>query len=211
LILEIRSGELAALVAGNSCPKAPAEWQVLVSEDFESDLEAWPGRRMDVPDYTALWEVVDGKYSVQVTAQQRMLDTFTLNDLPLVGDFYMSVDVEQTTGPHDAEYGVLFHFSHQNGYYFAVSQKQNFAAWLNMHGWISVEDWTDTPAIRLEKVNQLSVLALGDQYTLCINDRMVFSFQDDRKTGGFPGLAVGLQRGGNGNFEFDNFVLRAPR
>jgi nitrous oxidase accessory protein NosD len=70
-------------------------------------------------------------------------------------------------------------------------------------------DWTEAPEINPVE-NNLTVTAIGDEFTFFVNGNELDRFQDNRLRSGKVGIAVTAFYPNLAIFEFDNFELIGP-
>jgi hypothetical protein len=128
-------------------------------------------------------------------------------------DFFLEVDMQQTGGPNDTRYGLVFrHIDNGAAYYlFEIVDQERF----------EVSVWHDDTFTTLHTVplepsasgdsSRLAVLAEGTRYSFFVNDDFIGEIQDERIQGGRVGMAVTLgQNTPDAAFAFSGFTLRAP-
>jgi nucleoid-associated protein YgaU len=189
------------------------DWAALLLDGFEDNDNGWhPFQDFEDDFGVRSFLLTRGRYAWDVTPKRdiNLHDTPTMNS---IADFYASVDARQISGPQSADYGLAFRVVSDNTFYtFTISDTGQFAVQLLFRGeWSTLLNWTPTGAVRPGEVNNLRVLAHGDQFTFFINDEEVASLSDDRVPQGRVGLVIdAFEEGQTVNWEFDNFELRAP-
>lgn len=194
-------------------PDARDGWPVALSDTFSSNPNDWY-----IGDYDDEFGVADqrlrnGAFRWEITAKQGALWWDVPEGGPVVSDFTFTADLEQVSGPPDADYGVLFRVADDdNFYYFALSVGQLYAFFiLEDNEWRTLIDWTEAEIIQPDGVNTVTVSAEGPRFTFFVNGEQVASHEDDTLPSGEIGLAISMQdEGDTGVFEFDNLEVRAP-
>ena len=188
-------------------------WPVVIDDSFDANLNAWTEDEMDDEELASIsWSIQNGQYIWETTAKQGFVWRIWPGMDPL-SDFYVSVDIQRTSGFGDAQYGVIFRNSDEltTYYYLEVSERQEFAVYLYEDGWATLFPATFSSAILPGQVNHLEVVGQGSQFLFFINGEYVGEVHDTNLSSGEVGLAVGLANGGDeATFVFDNFVVRAP-
>jgi hypothetical protein len=137
--------------------------------------------------------------------------------LPIMRIFksqYASVNIFQTGGTKDADYGLVFRITGHNFYYFGISitKKSYILLLLNNNKWSTLRKWSHSQEILTDQPNQVAVLADGSAISLFINGQMVDQYDDETLVQGKAGVAMDLYNAGDQiDVEFDDFEIRAPR
>ena len=215
--LRVSPVELAQLTstaqAARDTTDARSEWPLVLYDSFDSNRNAWPTDEYDDESGARSRLLDNGKYRWDVTAKESVLWQ-SIPDVESVSDFHLTVDVVQTTGPENSDYGVQLRLSEDGSsfYLFAIGDNRNFAFFLWQNGeWNYLMGWTETPAIKPGEVNKLTVSAQGPHFTLFINDVFVGEIEDGQLSKGKVGLWVEIRNvGDQAIIEFDDFELRAP-
>ena len=191
---------------------AAKEWPIILSDTFDSNQNDWP-TGSDTGEFASItWTNANGKYRWDATAKQGFI-WWSYPAVSDVNDFYLSVDAQQISGPTTAQMGLLLRlFDNSNFYLFKIDNNQRYTFELSSgDGWTTLLDWTNSPALKPDEVNHLTVFAEGNYFAFFVNGSLVAELTDDHLAGGKGGVAIGLDNAGDqAVFEFDNFVLRAP-
>ena len=190
----------------------PSRWPLVLSDTFDANEHDWPTGSDPNEFVTNKWRITGGKYRWEVQAHQGV-HWYVHPAGGYVSDFYLTVKVQQVSGPRDGGYGVVFRvLNSDNFYFFALRNTQDFIVWRSYRGkWTPLVDWTRSFAIRPGEVNQITVVAQGSHFVFWINDQLVVEADDEKLTTGRVGLSMELYEAGDeAIFEFDNFELRAP-
>jgi hypothetical protein len=157
-------------------------------------------------------EIVDNTYMWQFQAGRTVFFR-TLAPIEAMDDFFLEVDMQQTSGPSNTRYGLVFrHINNGAAYYlFEIVDQERFEAsiWHN-------DTFTPLFSVPLERGSvdaslRLAVLAEGARYSFFVDDTFIGEFQDERIQGGRVGMAVTLsQNTPDAAFAFNGFTLRAP-
>lgn len=190
-----------------------ARWPVQFEDTFDQVDEAkdWPLGSQDDPLASISWSITGGKYDWEAEAKDSFV-WWAYPTLDSASDFYLAASARQLSGPGTGEYGLVYRITENDDYYlFELSADGQFAVFLNdVNGWEALLDWQDSDAIQLEGVNQMAVIAQGEQFYFFINGQKVADLYDDRLAEGKVGLLIGLSNEGDaGRWEFDNFEYRS--
>jgi len=215
--LRVSPVELAQLTStaqvARDTTDARSEWPLVLYDSFDSNRNDWPTEEYDDESGARSRFLASGKYRWDIIAKKGVLWQ-SIPDVESVSDFHLTVDVVQTSGPVDSDYGVLLRLSEDGSsfYLFAIGDNQNFAFFLWQNGeWNYLMGWTETSAIKPGKVNKLTISAQGSHFTLFINDVFVGEIEDSQLSKGKVGLWVEIRNAGDqAIIEFDDFELRAP-
>ncbi len=196
-------------------PSPPADWKSVITDHFDNNDNQWI-----VSDYEDDWgtvsrQVTDDTYRWEIDASQavgRWCTPELANDRGIVGDFYVTVDVQRISGPESAAYGLVLRHTEGSYYLFSVRDDgyYQFSLWTGI-AWQPIVDWTQTTGVNSGAVNSLSVIGQGDRFELYINDEFVDTAEDDVLTSGEAGLSISTAAtDGLAVFVFDNFELWGP-
>ena len=197
------------------CPKVPSDWTLEINETFDNNKKDWTVG-LEYDDYgKTRQDIADGKYKIQASASatQGVYRQYK----PLMPyktyDFYLKADVRQVEGPLDSEYGIVFRNNASGDLYnFGITDNQEFFfdQWFT-DDWFNLLPITYTPIVKPGEPNQLTVLAQGAHFSLCINRLLVAEIENDDIVVGKAGFAYSLfNEGDEAEFEFDNFRLYVP-
>jgi serine/threonine-protein kinase len=208
--------EAIALAATSTALAQPIHlgqtWPVHYADDFSTDTQNWPVGDASGSRATGTQSISDGVYLWNIRATDSLHLRADLEAAPAVSDFYLSVDVRQTSGPADADYGLIFRkVSNRSYYYFAVVDSGAFALYvLENNAWNAPIELTQTTAISPGQFNRLTVVGIGSRFTFYISGTEVAAIDDARFASGAVGVAMQMNANQRGRFEYDNFELRAP-
>ena len=190
-----------------------AHWPLVLSDQFDSNTNAWNPFRDFSDEYgTRSFTFSSGKYRWEVLPD-RDVNLHDYPDTNALTDFYVSVELRQTSGPDTADYGLAFRLISGNEFYkFSISDTQQYS-WQMLNGgeWTTLVPWTETEAIVPGGDNQIAVLAEGEHFMFFINDRFVNEGDNPGLRQGRAGLVIDtFDPGITTTFEFDNFEVREP-
>lgn len=175
----------------------------LLFEDFGDPASGWAVEADD----TGEWGYRDGAFFIRVSASDWMKwDTAGYN----FHDFTLAVDAQQTAGPTDNEYGVLFRYVDGDNFYsFDVNGEGSFSLFKKENGeWTTMVDWRESVYINpIGEFNHLKVTCQGDQITLYANDHELISVTDDSFAQGDVGLFAGTFDEPEVEAIFDNLLV----
>jgi len=200
---------LAAQPTSTPTPIAALDWPVVMADSFVSNEYGWPVEETNNDSGRVIRKIADGIYRWETAAKQGLL-VLAHPNVPLVSDFYATVEGKMLNGPNDAEYGLVFReLDRDNFYSFGVRGSQ-FAAFRRANGeWAPLIDWTQSDALQANQKNTLSVWGRGAKFSFFINGRLVGETEDSSFTYGATGLLAEVPAGSQATFEFDAFELRA--
>jgi hypothetical protein len=184
-------------------------WPLAIEDHFDNNALNWPTGDGEDPLALIHWEIQDGQYRWQATANDPFV-WWTLPDMETYSNFYLGIDLQQLAGPPDGEAGLIFRQSEGDYYLFEINGSRQYAVYFhNQDGWETLLDWTGLETIKADTPNRLSVIADREFFLLFINDRYLTTLFDDRLASGSAGVLAGLSNAGDqGLWMFDNFVLR---
>ena len=189
-------------------------WPSVMNDSFDSNANNWIEDEVNDDEYASiLWKIQNGQYVWQVTARQGFVWRVWPDVDPMSG-FYVSVDVQQTSGISNAQYGIIFRNSEEpiNYYYFEVRESQEWGVYLyDDTEWHTLMPLDFSPAISPGEVNHLEVIGQDDHFLFFINGDFVGEVYDSTLNLGEVGLSIGLSNEGEeAVIVFDNFVVRTP-
>jgi hypothetical protein len=188
------------------------DWPVVLSDSFDDNSNKWyVGKEND--DYLkGTVSITDGQYLVDITAVKGVFWSLppTVRNL---SNFYLTVEVENKTGPANANYGLAFRINSSDKYYFAIAaetQSYSFTVFSNGE-WTTLVDWTSASQINTSGSNQIGVLAKGTSFSFFINGEQVDQIDDNTLKTGKVGVGLSLAKAGDKmELTFDNFEVQAP-
>ena len=128
------------------------------------------------------------------------------------GDFRLSVEATQVSGPDDNEYGVLVRMAgDQQFYVFSISgDGYARAAWYNSGSWkLLGTDWMSSEAIQQgAATNVLAVEARGATFVFSVNGTQVMQVEDAQLVKGDIGLYAGAFNEADVVIDFDNLEVQ---
>jgi hypothetical protein len=189
------------------------EPEVIIFDDFSNPDEAiWVAEELSDPSLESI-TVVDGRAlleSAYFTEDFFGIAQITYHDLPQ--DFAVTVEIEFTAGSSEiGEAGIIIRLTPDFAadYEFTITPIGEFAIYKYTDEFDELVGYTQHNAIRTEPgaVNQLTVLANGDEMTLLINGVEIVSVTDDDIHGAWLGLIVyNFDEIGTGAY-FDNLLI----
>jgi hypothetical protein len=188
------------------------DWPVVLADSFDDNTNNWFVGPSNDEFANSVFSITDGQYLVDMTALKGFFWWLTPS-VKNLNNFYVTVEVENKTGPVSSDYGLVCRLSSRNKYYFAIAaeyQEYSFMV-LNNNQWTTIIDWTSSNLITASGSNQVSVLAKGTSFTFFINGEMVNQAEDSTLKSGKVGIAVELAKAGDtALIAFDNFQVQAP-
>jgi len=188
------------------------DWPVVLTDSFDDNTNSWfVGPSNDTFANSSV-SITDGQYLVDITALQGVFWALTPT-VKNLNNFYVTVEVENKTGPASSDYGLACRISSGNKYYFAIAAEDQVYSFmvLNNSQWTTIVDWTDSSQINTTGSNQIGVLAKGTSFSFFINGELVDQTDDSTLKSGKVGVAVELAKAGDtAQIAFDNFQVQAP-
>ena len=209
---EIQQATDAAEAFQATAAVAEGTWHVVLKDAFDSNKNDWYTKPGDDEFAKTTYAIANGKYSWDTTAHKGFIDRVSISDNAL-GDFYLSVDSQQTSGPNSADHGVVFREdAKSNFYYFGIDEQGQYAVFLYNQDWNTLIDWTLTDLIQPGENNRITVIGTGAHFIFFINDQYLTEITDDTLKSGTVALAVELAaENDHAVFEFDNVALNTPK
>jgi hypothetical protein len=201
------------MTASPSIPVPATRMGVLLDEHFTSNTYRWP----DNPTETA-W-LAGGTYWLA----PRQASHFVAISIPGaqdLGDTVVSARFHKVGGPEGGGYGLILRGQapdpldgrNQFGHYyvFEAGDRGQFGVWLrNGDHWVDLLTWTPSDAInRGTAENEMTVTAIGDQFSFLINGTPVATETDALLHTGAAGVFVG---GDDNQVALDRLTVRVPR
>jgi len=190
---------------------AAGNWRVVLTDTFDSNKNKWLNESADDEFAKVDYQVTDGKYTWDAAAHQSFIGWVRANT-KAVGDFYLSVEVRQVSGPATADYGIVFRENDDGQfYYFGINDRGQYVLYEYYGDWITLINLTRTDLIHKGELNRITMIAEGPQFTFFINDQYLTSITDEHIAKGRVALAIEMAKENDqAVFEFDNFELRTP-
>ncbi len=189
------------------------KWQEILSEPFDNNNNNWYVAAQEDDEYSkSTFEIKDGKYRLSVLSHQSFIRWLPLST-KTVEDFSLTIEAKLVEYSDANDYGIAFRVdSEGNFYYFAIDSDNLYSLYKFQGGeWTTLIDRTETPLIKKEGPNRLTVVAQGAHFILFINDQFVADKADDSIKKGTTALAIEIfQPDQEVTYEFDNIVLRTP-
>jgi hypothetical protein len=185
-----------------------SEWPIVVFDTFDDNQNEWIDGEID-DDYASIQVTINGTYKWDAYAKQgfawRVWPEVNLTD-----DFYLAVDAQNAGDNVDAQYGLIFHNTDDDYFYWEVIDTQYFRFFSYSNGWNELIGSTYTEAIQPGEINHLVVVSENDEYKFWINGQFVGQASGNFPSSGQAGVAIGLSYEGEESLIiFDNFELRA--
>jgi Domain of Unknown Function (DUF1080). len=189
------------------------QWQEILSEPFDNNNNNWYLAAQEDDEYSkSTFEIKDGKYRLSVLSHKGFIRWVPVSTNTLE-DFSLTIEAKMVENSDANDYGIAFRVDGEgNFYYFAINSDHLYSLY-KFQGteWTTLIDPTETPLIKKDGPNRLTVLAQGTHFILLINDQFVADEDDDSIKKGTTALAFEIyQPDQQATFEFDNIVLRTP-
>jgi hypothetical protein len=130
-------------------------------------------------------------------------------------DVDIGVEVRQTSGPNDGNFGLLCRFREPTQFYYFSITGDGFYAILKVDGDVA-EVLTGLGYLPSQviltngQLNSMRAVCEGDMLTLYVNGEQVVSVRDDALPRGDVGMAVGAGPSGSIRVQFDEIVVSDP-
>jgi len=182
-------------------------WPLRNYEIFNYNSKSWP---LGQHDYTQgkLELSLNNEYVWQVYAQQSLF-AWARPELDPVTDFLLSVEV-RPIGQTKGYCGLTFRQNDDQLCAFLISEDAYQVAFYDGSKWDTFINWTQAPALKQGRSNQLTVIAKETRFIFFINEVYVGQANIASPRSGRVGLAAQVDAG-DSRFAFDNFALRAPK
>lgn len=211
-LLVLRPAESVPAPANQGASGVSASnWRVILSDPFDTIGNDWTVDSFSTAQGKVGKAIVGGKYIWTLRADA----PFVTRDIPsgnIPDDQATSVEGRLVSGPAGCGYGVTVRDDYHSFYLMTVNDEGAWRfGWAQTYLPLTVLAEGISPAIQPGKVNQVQVIAQGDQFKLIVNGEQVGQVKDSTLKGKSPGIGVELVNAGDVCvFEFDNFELRAP-
>ena len=202
-----------ATVLLSSAP-VPSSWRVVGYDTFESNGLGWseyPTHTFDEGAYSS--EIEGGILFIEAETTKPFIFYNQPQRIPLLSDFYVSVDVNMESSGRSSNYGLYLRYDsitedlygvifNNNGRYFIVRYQNGYETILLDSRW---------PSIDRTGANTIGARFVGDQLTIYMNGTELASVKDDKlKKGRIKLFMVQHEYGGTARMEIDNFQVLAP-
>jgi serine/threonine-protein kinase len=192
---------------------APAEDDILYTEDFEDEAHSWfIGEESDAyGEYTA--DVEDGRYrAILVGLGEEGTTAWFEPDALDLTDFVYSAEAELQYAAGEFGYGLVFRKSEQGFYLFEIDHGGFFVAQALADGeWEVLIEYLETDTIYEDEPNELMVRAVGPELDFFINGERVGSVDDATLLAGSIAFALEAYAADEEvEVEFDNVLVRLP-
>jgi len=201
-----------AMAYQTTAANAAETGRVLLKDTFDSNKNNWQSKQTDDDYALTTYKIEDGTYTWDTTAHQAYIGWVPAN-AKAVSDFYLSVEIKQTSGPDSADYGIVFREDeNSNFYYFGINDQGQYTLYLYYKDWSTLIDWTQSELIQPGEFNRITVLAEGSHFIFFINDQYLTEITDDTIKSGTVALAVELaDTNDHAVFTFDNLELTVAK
>jgi hypothetical protein len=208
---EMLQGTDIAQSALGTVTNAVDSWRVVMTDTFDSNKNDWLNEESEDEFAKVNYQIIDGKYKWDVLTKKSFIGWVRAGSKSF-GDFFVSFDIQQVSGPSTADAGVVFREDNDgNFYYFGINNNGEYMLYKYAGEWTTLIDLTETDLIQVNEPNRITVIGEGSQFTFFINDQYLTSITDEHISKGNVALAVEmLDENDEGIFEFDNLELRAP-
>jgi len=197
--------------AGQALLEEANTWEVAFSDDFEEDKKVW-WVGTDSDEWGIFEQTIeDGVYRIDATANKGLYYK-EIPDIHSVRDFYLSVEVDKTSGCPTGDYGVVFRKNGPNFYNFTINDAGTFVVKIMyQEEWEQLKIGNYFPRGGEDTPRKITIIAEGANVFFFVDDKFVTYIDDEHFPYGFVGVTFGLHCAGDqAVFEFDNFELRVP-
>jgi hypothetical protein len=177
-------------------------WAGTFRDDFEDgNIDGW---QQFWPKGEVIWKVVDGELEC---ARQEQWSTEILTGEFTWTDYTVEADVKllEDYGPGDFDI-VVRATTNENGYAFLIGDWVGEpSVYVQLLPDLDMKVVKPFDPLKLDKWHHLKIEAIGDKFTLWINDEKVVEYQDDTYQRGMVGFGLA-----NYTARFDNVVITGP-
>jgi hypothetical protein len=196
------------------CPAIPADWQIVMHDDFSTTNKYYWEHGVDNDDYAdAITKIDEGKFKWDIQANQGVFYERRSIKNVTPEDFYVSVNVLNLGGAHDAEYGIGFRIKDRQTLFFSIQASGR----VKVHVRDSESDWQPllfdgrTNHMRMFGADQLEIFRQDGRYSFCVNQELIGEVDDSVYAAGEFGFGAELENEGDTLLlEFDDFIVYAP-
>ncbi len=198
------------VVAEKACKDQPSG-DIIFAECFDSDINGWVTGLFEDELKRNEYTIAAGKYTLDINAKEQ---PYIEKNLPYheFSDFILTIDVI----PYDSEshyaYGIAFRENRDAGhtYTFQISNDGLYSVQVySDDGWLTLQEWSDTDAIKIDQTNELKVIAEGEVMTFFINDELLTTLDDDTLPKGRVGVIISMfEDDQSASVDFDNLIIR---
>lgn len=197
--------------AYNTLLSSTFAWPIVFHETFANNDAGWSiasgGGQFDSYDQT----IADGKLIWGLQAKEDNVWRWMTSPFSIYSDFRLSVRCKFTNVPNNyGGLGLTFRERGDNFYQFVINSDRSFGVQMYNDGeWTALMDWTKTSKINLDKYNQLTVIAQGDEMDFFINNDYLATVTDGTLPLGKAGITVFSDKVNTEVvYEFDDFKLQ---
>jgi hypothetical protein len=186
-------------------------WPVILSDTFDNNANEWVLGQQTGQYADASFAIANGIFRWEITSHQGFV-WWNHPTISRVTDFHLAVDCTQTSGPAGAYMGLMMRLNDNGDYYlFSLQNTGDYSFDVYFNGqWLSLIDWTPSPAIQVDEANHMEVIAEGTRFSLFVNGYWLADYEDQTIPSGYCGLLVGMDDVDvSAAWEFNNFELRA--
>ncbi|MBN2548147.1 MAG: protein kinase [Anaerolineales bacterium] len=186
-------------------------WNVRISDTFSSNENDWAEGTRNDPLADVTWVISGGLYRWSATAKDDFIWWAVPDNVSDLTDFYVSVDMNQLSGPSNAVSGLIFRSDKESNYYIVrFSTSGQYRLDVNS-GWDELWDWTKSDNWVTGETNRVELVAMGSRFVFFLNGQYLNEIVNSRLTSGAVGLVIGLYDAGDvASWVFDNFTVRTP-
>jgi hypothetical protein len=186
------------------------KWPALIVDTFDQPAFDWPTGSEKISNGNMAWKLANGKSIWRATAEHG----FTFWTYPIsqaVSDFYLSIEVKQTSGAPDSEAGLVFHASDQEFWCYLISGAGDLFIGLRVNNEWQLSIPFGSSTVNSNGPNHLAIIDQDSKYIFLINGYSFISLGEDTLPTGPAGLMITMWNAGDqASWEFDNYELRVP-
>jgi serine/threonine protein kinase len=181
---------------------------LIFAEYFDSDANGWSTGQFETDYNLQEIAIVDGKYTLNVTAKQPAYVEKTPPNLE-ISDFILTLEATPGDSEEHYSYGIAFR-ENVDGYVYAfeIGNDGLYAILLFDGEWQQLKDWSSTDAIKIGQPNELMVRAEGNMMTFFVNGEQLTTLEDSTLTKGNIGLVVDMFEADlSATVDFDDLII----
>ena len=200
----INAGYAAALELANKLP-------LMIRDEFDTPDYGWPeSPPTEYETNFCEFKIGDGAYHMRIETKNSSGSCWTTAPRS-AKNFLVSTDLS-AAARKDLTNDILFRFQDWDNYFYLSidTNSQQFFIGQYLDGKLTnLADWTEEKTIHKNGVNQVSIIGVGNQITMFINQDVVAGFTDPAPKSGNIVIRANLyETSSSHDLVIDNFILR---
>ena len=203
----------------NPPPQGTSFSRVYISDAFNDNSNGWLVGNVDGASWTGTRLIENGVLDWEGISQEEMKSPQLPEKADLqekFSDMQVSSRVKLLNPTMNGFYGVTIRGTDENNpmsfYAFVVDNAGNYAFLLYTDSkWKNLSDWKENLYIKNGEWNKMTIQAIGNHFSLFMNDNLLSEIDDGTLPSGQGGIIVDLFTGGELiQIQFDDFEVRLP-